>query len=231
VQADGFAPPSRYTITPAITPATLATSSNTTPTPSTYTITPVTPSTTPVMNSTTTPVPSPYTITPVTTCTTPVSSSTTTPAPSTCTITSVNSSTTPVTSSTATLVDTATTPANILASPVHFEEVQPSSNAASAGILDDDDIQWIKRKSCSRKNFASRLVHELFDEETRKKSNVAGKLGKLKLNPVLMEYVKSSTFQHYPLEQHEKEKEEWAQCIISIDEANWRLNKPKKLAM
>ena len=87
------------------------------------------------------------------------------------------------------------------------------------------------KKSCSRKNFASRLVRELFDEETRRKSNVAGKLGKLKLNPVLIKYVKSLTFQYYPLEQHEKEKTEWTQCIISIDEANRRLNKPKKLGM
>jgi len=43
-------------------------------------------------------------------------------------------------------------------------------------------------------------VTELFDENTRKCSNVAGKMGKLKLNPVLIEYVKSLAFQFYPLE-------------------------------
>lgn len=74
-------------------------------------------------------------------------------------------------------------------------------------------------------------MRELFDEDTRRKPNVAGKLGKLRLNPVLIEYVKSLVFQHYPLEQYEKEKEEWAQCIVSIDEGNRRLNKPKKLVM
>lgn len=143
VQVDGFAPPPRNTITPA----TLATSSTTTPVPSTNTITPVTPSTT------------------------------------------------QVTSSTTALVDTAATPANGLTSPIHFEEVQPSSNnVASARILNDDNIQCTKMKSCLQKIFLSRLVRELFDEETRRKSNVAGKLGKSKLNPVLMEYVKSSTF-------------------------------------
>ena len=53
------------------------------------------------------------------------------------------------------------------------------------------------------------LVHNIFDEDTRKLSNVGGKLGKLKMNPVLMEYVRSLTFQYYPLEPFEKEKVEW----------------------
>lgn len=44
-----------------------------------------------------------------------------------------------------------------------------------------------------------------------------------------MDYAKSLTFQHYPLEQHEKEKTEWAQCVVAIGELNRRLNKQKKL--
>ena len=116
-----------------------------------------------------------------------------------------------------------------LTSPIHFEEVQSSGSAASGGILDDSDVQRIKRKSCSRKNFSSRLVRELFDDDTRRKSNVAGKLGKLKLNPVLIDYVKSLSFQYYPLEQHEKEKDAWSKCVIAIDECNRR--KPKEQAM
>lgn len=62
------------------------------------------------------------------------------------------------------------------------------------------------RKSCSWKNFLARLACEVFNGETRKLFNVAGKLGKLKLNPILMDFVKSLTFQHYPHEQNEKEK-------------------------
>ena len=116
-----------------------------------------------------------------------------------------------------------------LPSPIDFEEV-PSSIALSSGILENGDIQRIKRISCSRKNFASRLVRELFDEPTRRKSNVKGKLGKLQLNPVLIDYVKSLTFQYYPLEQFEKENNEWAECIVAIDEANRRKPKSKKLA-
>ena len=64
-----------------------------------------------------------------------------------------------------------------------------------------------------------------------KRSNVAGKLGKLKLNPVLVDYIKSLTFQHFPLEQNQSKKAEWAQCVIAIDELNRRLNKPRRVVL
>ena len=38
----------------------------------------------------------------------------------------------------------------------------------------------------------------------RKRPNVAGKMGKMKLNPILMDYIKSLAFQHFPLEEGEK---------------------------
>ena len=58
---------------------------------------------------------------------------------------------------------------------------------------------------------------------------MGGKLGKLKLNPVLMDYVKSLYFQFYPLEASQKEKVEWRKCVVAADESNRRLyNKPKK---
>ena len=85
--------------------------------------------------------------------------------------------------------------------------------------------------SCSRRNFSARLVAELFDEDTRKPSNVSGKLSKLKLNPVLMDYAKSLVFQFYPLEHSESEKVEWGRCVIAIDEFNHRLNKQRKSAV
>ena len=76
------------------------------------------------------------------------------------------------------------------------------------------------------------LVRNIFDEETRKRSNVSGKLGKQRMNPVLMEYIKSLSFQYYPLEAFEKEQVEWSKCVVAIDESNRRLNnKPKKLVM
>ena len=115
---------------------------------------------------------------------------------------------------------------------VHFETVfttpEQSSQltaASSSGILDSKTIKAVRSASCSRRNFSARLVVELFDEDTRKRSNVKGKLGKLKLNPVLVDYVKSVTFQFYPLENSESEKAAWAKCVIFIDEMNRR--KPK----
>ena len=86
------------------------------------------------------------------------------------------------------------------------EEVASSSeNIASGGLLRPELIRRIRSKSCSRKNFAAKLIEVTFDKETRSRSNVAGKLGKLKLNPILVEYVKSLVFQHFPLEESEKQ--------------------------
>ena len=75
----------------------------------------------------------------------------------------------------------------------------------------------LTRTCCSRKNFATKLVAQLFDIETRKKSNVAGKLGKAKLNIVIMDYIKSLAFQYYPLEANEKEEKAWQACVVVID--------------
>ena len=104
----------------------------------------------------------------------------------------------------------------------------PETQLPQRGILDSDSISFIRSGSCSRRNFAAKLVVALFDEGTRKKCNVSGKMGKSKLNPVLIQYVKSLAFQFYPLEHNENEKGEWAKCVVSIDEINRRLNKPAK---
>lgn len=82
-------------------------------------------------------------------------------------------------------------------------------------------------KSCSRKIFLAKLVEVIFDKETRSRSNIAGKLGKLKLNLILIEYVKSLVFQHFPLKESKKKETEWAWCVVAIDENNRRLSKAK----
>ena len=112
---------------------------------------------------------------------------------------------------------------------VHFETVSttpPHSSLptaqSSSGLLDVENIKAACSASCSRRNFSAKIVAELFDEDTRKRSNVAGKFGKLKLNPVLMDYAKSLAFQFYPLEHFESEKTEWAKCVIAIDKFNRR---------
>jgi len=87
----------------------------------------------------------------------------------------------------------------------------------------------IYQGSCSRKNFSVNLVRRLFDEQTRKTSNVSGKGEKTPLNPDIMQYVRSVTMQFYPLQGFETEKKEWAACVVAIDESCRRLvNKPRK---
>jgi len=75
---------------------------------------------------------------------------------------------------------------------VSTEEV--TSEADNGGLLRADLVRKLRKSSCSRRNFSAKLVEVLFDKETRKRSNVAGKLGKMKLNPILMEYIKSLSF-------------------------------------
>ena len=58
----------------------------------------------------------------------------------------------------------------------------------------------------------------MFDVQTRKCSNVAGKLGKMKLNPILIAHIRALAFQHFPLEQDEKKETEWAKCAVVIEE-------------
>lgn len=90
---------------------------------------------------------------------------------------------------------------------VHFETVatspQDTTQSPQSGILEPERISSIWAGSCSQCNFAAKLVVALFDEETRKCSNVGGKLGKLKLNPVLIQYVRSLVFQFYPAEHYD----------------------------
>ena len=73
------------------------------------------------------------------------------------------------------------------------------------------------------------MVRRLFDENTRKLSNVSGKAGKAQLNPVIISFVKSMAFQYYPCDTLVDVSKEWANCVIAIDESCRRLvNKPKK---
>ena len=116
---------------------------------------------------------------------------------------------------------------NISDIPASVEEVETAG--CSGGILQSAKLMAIRKGSCSRKNFAARLNAELFDEETRMKSNVSGKDKKLKLNPVLVDYIRSVVFQYWPLKEDEKFDKEWRACRIAIDEKNCQLNnKPSK---
>jgi len=86
----------------------------------------------------------------------------------------------------------------------------------------------IRARSCSRQNFAVNLVRSLFTVNERKVSNVAGVLGKKKLDPKRIVRIKEATFQTYPLEAGETIVGAWALCIKSIDESCRRLNRIPK---
>ena len=81
-------------------------------------------------------------------------------------------------------------------------------------------------KSCSRRNLAAFLAKELFDEDTRMKSNVRGR-GKEQLDKEIIKYIKKKSFEFYPCTDSEV-KEEWDKCIISIDESARSLKRQKK---
>ena len=87
-------------------------------------------------------------------------------------------------------------------------------------------------KAKNRHHFATILVAELIDEETRMQSNVRGR-GKEKLDPTIIEYVlkplvinalyfrwvKTKCFQYYATAEANKQ-EEWEKCIRAIDGKN-----------
>ena len=103
-----------------------------------------------------------------------------------------------------------------------------TSNGSTSGIVSSSEVVNLAKESCSRRNFAVKLCRKVFDEITRRRSNVSGRMGKLKLNPVMIEHIKSITFQYFPLEAYEKDNAEWARCIIAIDESYRRLNNKQK---
>ena len=72
----------------------------------------------------------------------------------------------------------------------------------------------------------------LFSRKKETRSNVRGKGSKRRLNPVKFDfvYIGQKTFKMFPLDAGEEEKKAWAiMCACAIDEANRRLNRPKKL--
>ena len=105
-------------------------------------------------------------------------------------------------------------------------EVKTSPLSYSKELLTSAEITPIYVRSQSRRNFAALLVKNLFDVETRMRSNVAG-CGKEKLDPEIMKYVKAKVFEYYECNPSEI-KEEWSKCIVSIDEPSKSLKRKLK---
>ena len=121
-------------------------------------------------------------------------------------------------------------------SDIQMTPIRPINQATSSTLfsvpseefLSSSEINSILENSCSRSNFATKLSRRLFDEKTRLASNVSGR-GKKQLDPKKISYIRSIVSKKYPVIPPQKETEQWAQCVIAIDEASRRLkNKPKK---
>ena len=106
-----------------------------------------------------------------------------------------------------------------------------SSDQNEQPVIDDiitaDMVKEARSRSNSRSNFATNLVRQLFDENTRAKSNIAGVCKKEKLDPKKIAAVKRSTLHVYPLAYGESELIAWKKCHLAIDESCRRLNKKK----
>ena len=119
--------------------------------------------------------------------------------------------------------------------PVNDPDVIPTSDDITVGeeevdLLSVSEVTQVYVKSCSRGNMATKLVRRLFDETTRMTSNVKGR-GKNRLDPDTIAYVKRKCFEFFPATEPSKVKEDWAKCVIAIDESCRRLNnKPRKKA-
>ena len=72
-----------------------------------------------------------------------------------------------------------------------------TESADEPGLLTSIDVIPIYVKSCSRRNFAVLLIRHLIDKEVRRRSNVNGK-GKERLDPDIVQYVKTKCFEYYP---------------------------------
>ena len=84
-------------------------------------------------------------------------------------------------------------------------------------LLTLDEILPIFYRSCSRRNFAARLVKRLIPEKIQKISNISGTKGKQQLDPSI---TKATSFEYWPLKHTENMDKEWEKCKAAIDQAN-----------
>ena len=91
-----------------------------------------------------------------------------------------------------------------------------SSSSNNKGGLEPLTFSYLRANSCSRENFVSKLVKELFTAEERMVCNVKGVMGKKKLDEQKMKYIRAVTFENYPCGVNEQ-KAGWSKCVKAID--------------
>ena len=110
----------------------------------------------------------------------------------------------------------------INSSPVPSIAIQDTSSGCKHA-LDPSKLSHMRANSCSRENFSSKLVKELFTVEERGTSNVKGITGKKKLDELRIGYVQAVTFENYLCPSSEQ-KAAWSKCVKAIDTANRALS-------
>ena len=104
----------------------------------------------------------------------------------------------------------------------------PTSATLELEYVEQTKIQDMTSSGISRRHFAKKLVAMFFTEEDQSTCSVNGR-NKQKLDLFCITYVKSKTFQMYPLNpQIEKIEKAWSECVITMDEENRRLNRKNK---
>jgi hypothetical protein len=75
----------------------------------------------------------------------------------------------------------------------HIPITDDKENEGAGVLIDDAEIVRISRVSTSRGNFSANFNPRIFSKEEREISNVAVVLGKSKLDPKRVDYIKKET--------------------------------------
>ncbi|XP_071949888.1 uncharacterized protein [Antedon mediterranea] len=94
-------------------------------------------------------------------------------------------------------------------------------------VLSPDTVAEVHRWATSPRNFALGLVRKLFTKDEMRNSNVNGKQGREKLDPVRIRIVKDLVIEYYKIPFIDQSFI-WKHCIISIDEGCRRLRRKRK---
>ncbi|EDO39525.1 predicted protein [Nematostella vectensis] len=109
----------------------------------------------------------------------------------------------------------------------------PITNANSSPDSSDDErpqfasrsaVMQIKCKSCSIGNFSVQLLRYIFQGEELSNKNCSGTRGKEQIDPVKLQFIKQTVYEHYNIPTEEKATT-WRHCIRAMDEF---LRRPKK---
>ena len=91
------------------------------------------------------------------------------------------------------------------------EDITPNERNQSTPEM--QDLMW--------QNLATTLVRTVYSEKERETSNVNGRRGKKRLDPIRMSIVRQLTYTLKPLKPGESEDDDWKKsCTKAIDSAN-----------